>query len=125
MNELHFAFRVRQHLNQSLQQIDDDKLTRLKKAREAAMAVQKKQAPVSVLATAGHYLHLHFDSRGVRFSLAALVLVLATALYVHWQADQQITELSEFDSTLLSDDMPVEALLDKDFEEWLKKSQER
>jgi hypothetical protein len=124
MNELHFAFRVRQHLNKGLQQIDDDKLARLKSAREAALAARKQPAPVPALASAGHYIRLNFDNRGIRLSLIALALALAAALYVHWQTDQLVAELSEFDSALLSDDMPVEALLDKDFDEWLKKSRE-
>ncbi len=125
MNELHFAFRVRQHLNQNLQQIDDDKLARLKAAREAALAVQKAPAAVPVLASAGHYLRFNFDSRGVRFSLAAPTVVLAAALYVHWQGDRLIAELTDIDSALLSDDLPVEAPLDNDFNEWLKNSRER
>lgn len=124
MNELHFAFRVRQLLNRSLQQVDDDKLARLKAAREAALAVQKKPAPVPALAAAGHFIRFNFDNRGIRFSLAALALILAGALYVHWQADQLINELSDVDSALLADDMPVDALIDKDFDEWLKKSRE-
>ncbi|MCK6406500.1 MAG: DUF3619 family protein [Rhodocyclaceae bacterium] len=125
MNELHFAFRVRQHLNQGLQQIDDDKLARLKTAREAALAARKKPSPVPVVATVGHFLRFNFDARGVRFSLIALTLVLCAALYVHWHTDQMIAELSEFDSVLLSEDVPVEALLDEDFVEWLRKPQER
>lgn len=124
MNELHFAFRVRQHLNQGLQQIDDDKLARLKAARESALASRKKPSSIPVLAAAGHFLRLNFDTRGVRFSLIALALVLCAALYVQWQTDQMIAELSEFDSALLSEDVPVEALLDEDFDEWLRKSRE-
>lgn len=124
MNELHFAFRARQHLNRSLQQIDGDKLERLRAAREAALTVQKQPAPMPALASAGHFLRLHFDSRGSRLSLAALMLVLAAAGFVHWHADQLIAEISDIDSALLSDDVPVEALLDKDFEEWLKKPQQ-
>ena len=51
--------------------------------------------------------------------------MLAAALYVHWQGDKLIAELSDIDSALLSDDVPMEALVDKDFNEWLKNSQER
>lgn len=125
MNELHFAFRVKQHLNQSLQEIDGDKLARLKAARETALAAQKKPAAMPLLAGAGYAFRFHFDSRGVRFSLAALLLVLATAVYVFWQGDLLIAEISDFDSALLTDDVPLEALLDEDFDKWLKNSQQR
>lgn len=121
MNDLHFAFRVKQHLNRSLVEIDDDTLARLRTAREAALAIQKKPAAVPLLATAGHALRSQFEGRGVRVSLAALALAIAAALFVHWQSDRILAELSDFDSNLLSDVVPVEALVDKGFEEWLQK----
>jgi hypothetical protein len=121
MNDLHFASRVKQHLNRSLVEIDNDTLARLRTAREAALAVQKKPAAAPLLATAGHALRFQLEGRGVRFSLAALALAFAAALFVHWQSDRTLAELSEFDSTLLSDIVPVEALVDKGFEEWLQK----
>lgn len=122
MNELHFAFRVRQHLNRGLQDIDDDRLARLKAARERALAAQKQPAGNPALATAGHFFRFHLDGIGVRHAVAALLLVLALAFYAHWQADQLVAELSDVDSALLSDDVPIEALLDKDFNTWLKNS---
>lgn len=121
MNDLHFTFRVKQRLNRGLHEIDEGTLVRLRTAREAALAAQKQPAAVPLLATAGHALRFQFEGRGVRLSLAALALVLAAALFAHWQSDRVLAELSEFDSTLLSDDVPVEALVDKGFEQWLQK----
>ena len=125
MNELHFASRVRQHLNQGLQDIDDDKLARLKAARAGALAVQKQPATNPVLAVAGHFFRFHFEGTRTRHILAALAVALAVALYAHWQADQLISDLSDVDSALLSEDLPVDALLDKDFSTWLKDSQQQ
>lgn len=121
MNDLHFTFRVKQHLNRGLHEIDEPTLDRLRNAREAAVAVQKQPATLPLLATAGHALRFQFEGRGLRLSLAAVALVLAAALFAHWQSDRILAELSEFDSTLLSDDLPVEALVDKGFEQWLQK----
>jgi hypothetical protein len=121
MNDIHFTFRVKQHLNRGLHEIDEDTLERLRSAREAALAIQKQSAALPLLATAGHALRFHFEGRGLRLSLAAVALVLAAALFANWQSDRILAELSEFDSTLLSDDVPLEALVDKGFEQWLQK----
>jgi hypothetical protein len=123
MNELHFAFRVRQQLNRGLQDLDDDKLERLKAAREKALAVQKQPVANPVVAAAGHFFRFHFEGIRTRHMLAALAVVFALAFYAHWQAEQLVDDLSNVDSALLSEDLPVEALIDKDFDKWLKNSQ--
>ncbi|MBI2306012.1 MAG: DUF3619 family protein [Rhodocyclales bacterium] len=125
MNELHFAYRLRQNLNRGLQEIDNDKLDRLRQARERALSAQKRPATHPVLAGAGHFFRFHAEGIRPRHLIAALLLALATGLFVQWHIDEQIAELSDLDSALLSDDMPVEALLDKDFDSWLKSSPER
>jgi hypothetical protein len=122
MNELHFAFRIRQQLNSGLQKLDDDQLERLKAAREKALAVQKQPAANPVFAAAGHFFRFHFDGMRTRHILSALAVAVALAFYAHWQAEQLIDDLSNVDSALLSEDLPVEALLDKDFDKWLKSS---
>lgn len=124
MNELHFAFRIKQHLNKGLQDIDDDNLGRLKAARELALAVQKQPSASPVMAVAGHFFRFHFEDLRTRHILTALIAALAIAFYAHWHAGQVIDELSSVDSALLSEDLPVEALLDKDFDKWLKSSRE-
>lgn len=125
MNELHFAYRLRQHLNRGLQEIDGEQADRLRQARERALAVQKQSSTHPVLAGAGYFFRFHMEGVRLRHLIAALLLALATGLVVQWHIDEQIAEMSELDSALLSDDMPVEALLDKDFDSWLKSSPER
>ena len=125
MNELHFAYRLRQHLNRGVQEIDGDKLARLRQARELALAVQKQPSAHPVLAGAGHFFRFHTEGFRPRHLIAALLLALASALVLQWHIDAQIAELSDLDSALLADDLPVEALIDKDFDSWLKSSQER
>lgn len=122
MNELHFAYQIRQHLNRGLQQIDDNQLARLAKARETALAAQRKPARVPALAAAGHFLRFHTEQIAGRRLFLALTAALAMALYAHWHAEGLISELSDVDSALLADEMPVEALIDEDFESWLHDS---
>ncbi|MCP5269277.1 MAG: DUF3619 family protein [Zoogloeaceae bacterium] len=123
MNELHFAFRIRQYLNRGLQQIDTSQLDRLAAARAEALSAQKKPATIPALAAAGYFLDRHLSTPGLRPSLAVLALLIAVALFIHWHSSELIDEMSAIDSALLADDVPVEALLDKDFQAWLKNSQ--
>lgn len=122
MNELHFANRVRQHLNRNTQDISPDVLGRLATAREQALIRQKAPATNPVLAGIGHFVHLHTDHLHVRHLLAAVALVAATAFYFHWQAEQVIADMEETDSALLTEEAPVEAFVDKGFAAWLKNS---
>jgi Protein of unknown function (DUF3619). len=43
-----------------------------------------------------------------------------TGIY-SWQQSQRIAELEEIDSQLLTDDLPIDAYLDRGFQNWLKK----
>lgn len=122
MNELHFAYRLRQHLNRGLHRIDDDKLARLRNAREAALARQKQPAAIPLLAGTAHFFRLHFENLRARHLLAGLVLLAGVAFYAHWEAEQVITEMTDVDTALLADDVPVEALTSKEFYSWLKNS---
>ena len=38
-----------------------------------------------------------------------------------WQQTQRVAEVEEIDALLLTDDLPLDAFLDKGFEAWLKK----
>lgn len=122
MNELHFGYQVRQHLNRGLETIDEDKLKQLASARQRALSAQKHAAGAPVLAGAGFFFRFHTENLRPRHLLLVLVLILMTGLYASWQAETIVAELSDVDSALLADDVPVEALLDKGFESWLKDS---
>ena len=49
------------------------------------------------------------------------MLVAAAAGVYTWQQNQRIAELEEIDSQLLTDDLPIDAYLDRGFQNWLKK----
>jgi hypothetical protein len=52
--------------------------------------------------------------------LGILVIVLAGFGYQQWQAYQQITDLADTDAAILSSDLPIDAYLDRGFQNWLK-----
>ncbi|MBI4741584.1 MAG: DUF3619 family protein [Betaproteobacteria bacterium] len=122
MNELHFAHRVRQHLNRGLHDLSPATAGRLEAARELALEHKRIAVHQSALAIAGSYVHRHFDHLHLKQVLAALALVTGIAFYTYWHADQSIAELEAIDSALLADDLPIGALTDKGFDAWLKSS---
>jgi len=122
MNELHFAFKVRQHLNRELHELAPSTHARLHAARVRALARQKVAAHQSLLATAGSFVQEHSEGLRLRQILVALAVVVGVASYAYWQADRSIAELEVIDSALLADDLPIAAFTDRGFDAWLKSS---
>lgn len=120
MNEFHFGYKVRQHLNRGLHDLPPATLNRLEAARHRALAHQKIAIHQSVLAAAGNFIQHQFDNLHLKQILMALAVLIGVASYTFWHADQQITELEAIDSALLADDLPIGALTDKGFDAWLK-----
>ncbi len=120
MNEQERGRRIARALNQGTASLDDAVLARLKVARETAL--EAHHAPEAELVLAGHHglrIRLGFWHRHpVLLPLSLLAgLLLAFALY--WQSTQ-LGDPDEFDADILADDLPIQAYLDKDFDEWLQ-----
>ena len=122
MNEQHFAYKVRQHLNRGLHDLRPGTIDRLAAARQNALNHQKQTVSQSVLATAGGFAHHYFDNLHFKQAFAALLLLLGVVFSTYWIADQRIAELSDIDSALLSDDLPIGAFTYKGFDTWLNRS---
>lgn len=123
MNEERFGFRIRQNLNRGLPDISPAAARRLEAARHLALARQKQTAP-QMAAAGQHGIKLDIGHLGhlphVRQGLAILALLIGMAIAFYWQSDEYVSELGDVDSALLSDDLPPEAFMDKDFFKWLK-----
>ena len=99
---------------------------RLAQMREQALAHQKQWQ--SALQLAGQGTHraigsLFGDSFGSatdwrRWAASFGVLAL-TAVFMFWQAQDQVEQLASEDSALLSEALPPNALLDKGFQSWV------
>jgi len=120
MNEEHFAYKVRQHLNRGLQELSPETLERLAAARQEALSCQKQTASQSVLATAGSFVQYHYDNLRIKQVLTALALFLCVIFSTYWMAERDVDELGAIDSALLADDLPIGAFTDKGFDAWLK-----
>jgi hypothetical protein len=120
MNEQHFGNRIRHLLNQGLELAPRER-DRLRAAREQALARQRAE-PVPALRWADNVLGSFDGWRGLstRVLLPIAVLVLAVSGIYTWQEKRRVAELVEIDSELLTDDLPIDAYLDRGFQNWLK-----
>jgi hypothetical protein len=119
--EMQFGNRVRHILNQGLD-LEPEIAERLAAARERALARQRPE-PAPALAWADNVVGRVGGWGGLALRVLlplAMLLGGAAAIYT-WQQNQRAAELEEIDTQLLSDDLPIDAYLDRGFQNWLKK----
>ena len=126
MNELHFASRIRQILNQGTGTLNATVMQKLQAAREAALARQRPE-PVPAIRPAVRWADnvlgnsWSWGGLSARVILPAVALIVAAVGIYRWQENQRLAEVVEIDSQLLTDDLPIDAYLDRGFQNWLKK----
>jgi hypothetical protein len=129
MNEIKFANKIRQALNEGarLQGERGARIAgRLRAARERALERRRiAQEPVfaSMRGTESGVIGGFGGTGGfsLRLALAAALLVAGLVAIYSGQLDQRAAEVEELDAKLLTDDLPMDAYLDRGFETWLKK----
>lgn len=111
---------IRRNLDEGLLALPPETMERLDAARQAALA---RQRPVEAqFAMAGNLelaLGLWAFRPRVFGALSLAILVLAVLAFAHGQ--RHIHQIEELDSGILTDALPLEAYLDKDFERWLRR----
>jgi hypothetical protein len=115
-----FGFKVRQVLNGG--SLDPRVQRRLQSARELALSRQRPERSPA-LAFADNVLGRFGGwTTGLLYTVLSLALLAGSAAGIYsWQQTQRIAELEEIDSQLLTDDLPIDAYLDRGFQNWLKK----
>jgi hypothetical protein len=123
MNEQQITYRIKQLLNRGLD-LDAGKLARLKTAREAALARQRIESSVPVLAWADNLIGKSGGPSALipRVLLPMAVLILGLIAVNQWRDSQLAAEIEEIDAAVLTSDLPIDAYLDKGFDVWLKRS---
>ena len=121
MNEPQFGNKIRQLLNEGLR-LEKHTTERLRAAREQALARQRP-APAPALAWADNVLGDFGGWSGVSMRLLAPLAALAIGLAAiySWQQNQRAAEVEEIDALLLTGELPIDAYLDRGFQNWLKK----
>ena len=133
MNESQVARTIKDALDAGLA-LAPEASARLRVARERALERHRIPAREASLAGAGRAGALF---RGpslfvTRILLPAAFLVAAAIGLQQWQEAQraarqfaqQVAEIEEIDSGLLTGDLPIKAYLDEDFQAWLKRTSE-
>lgn len=126
-----FARKLIRHLDRGAAQMKPGMAYRLQQARARALAGSTAR-PVGAgeLALAG----IGGPGNGRRHSgwgaavrwLALTVLLGGIGFgWQQWHAVQQVREFAEIDTQLLASDLPIDAYLDRGFQNWLKTSFER
>ena len=120
MNEEQFARKLRQVLERD-RPLSEPVASRLRAARLQALARQRPE-PEGVLAWADNVLGRldGWGSLSVRVLLPLLVLVAGVLAIYAWESQQRIAETAELDAQLLADDLPIDAYLDRGFQNWLR-----
>jgi hypothetical protein len=102
--------KITQLLNLSARQLDQQTLSRLNQARQAALGRQRVHVPVFGLST-GRWSHGLFPHTVQPWLAAVLlaVIVFSGAGYWHNVQEQQINDL---DVAILTDELPLEVFVD-------------
>lgn len=123
--EHELAGEIIRHLDSGVDQLGPDTRERLLAARRNALSHYREQPEmVTGLAWAGQavarFAEQHHTNMRQLAALSALVIALVGIAY--WQSNGSTNELAEIDAGLLTDDLPLNAYLDKGFDSWLKRS---
>ena len=122
--EKDFARSIVQSLNLGLSLIDDDKLARIRKSRQRAMAAYREPVTIlGVVTVSGQTLDMTSWIRKPLFWLPILAISVAIAGYSLSVPDEKFDETGgELDAQLLTGELPINAFLDKDFGSWVQES---
>jgi hypothetical protein len=116
------------YLNEGCRNLDQPMAERLLAARKAALSrYQGEAAPALRWAMASQAIGRLAGPRwpgSVPMLIAAAALVAALIGVAYWQnyGNGQGNELAEVDVGLLTDELPINAYLDRGFDSWLKRS---
>ena len=100
----------------------------LERAEALARLADPKRAaqPSAAVATAGNGNGTATGGRGQgargRLWLGIALIVAAGFGYQQWQAYQQLNDIEETDAAILSSELPIDAYLDRGFQNWLKRA---
>lgn len=115
------AQKIARALDRGTRDMGGDTLAQLAAAREQALS-GFRTAPGWKLAWAGSWTSRSNDRPALRYALPVALLIISMIGIVYWHSGNgQSNELADLDVRLLTDDLPIDAYLDKGFDSWLKR----
>jgi hypothetical protein len=125
--ESEFGRKIARYLDQGVADLRPGTVYRLQQARGAALAAASSaRATEPELAMAGGPGG-RTSLRGAPVRMLGLALLIAAAGfgYQQWHSMAQVREFEELDLHLLASDLPIDAYLDRGFQNWLRNRPER
>lgn len=120
-----FAAKIVQRLDYGVESLDAGTRERLAAARKVALShYRERPEPVFGFAWAMNAIsHRGGTQRthGARYLVAVAALALGLIGFAYWQTLQP-NDFSDIDVRLLTDDLPIDAYLDRGFDSWLKRA---
>jgi hypothetical protein len=116
--EQDLARKLVRYLDDGLDSLEPRVRERLGAARRNALA-HYRERPVSGPVWVGNAMAWIAQHR---LLIAGAALVLATGAVVYWQGTRPANGQTDIDFYLLTDELPINAYLDKGFDSWLKRS---
>ena len=124
MNQTETAKKITAYLDQGTAQLKAGTAYKLQVARQAALAAMRLPQHSSELALADGRSGSLSGGRPLlgdaRLWIGILLIVGGFLFFQNWQAAQQTRDIEETDAALLTSDLPIEAYLDRGFQNWLK-----
>lgn len=129
-NELRFALKVRQALNEATASIPAERLEQLDAARKTALRAQKFGKPSLQWITRPAFAGLGASAASspgnpLRTAFAfVLIILVGTCIAGIFSIEQErrINELADIDAALLSDEIPLSAYADHGFNAFIKQN---
>jgi hypothetical protein len=127
-DDMDFAKKIATYLDSAAAELKPGTAYRLQVARREALARLADPARIAGMELAGAAGNggrtgTLGGGRGLwtsgRLWVGIMLIVAAVAGYHQWHAYQQLDELEETDAALLSSDLPIDAYLDRGFQNWL------
>ena len=126
MNQLETAKKITAYLDKGTAELKAGTAYKLQLARQAALAAAGEPQRSSELALAGG----RSGSLGgrpllgdARLWVSILLIAGGVLFFQNWRIAQQTRDIEETDTALLASELPIEAYLDRGFQNWLKEPQ--
>lgn len=97
-------------LTRAAEQLDDDTVAALRRARSLALQRQMATKPALSLTT-GHHMHWPLPHAVPQWAAAVLLVAAIAGGISYWQHSRE--EMSHLDIAILTDDMPLEVFVDR------------
>ncbi len=124
MNEADLPKKIITYLNRGTSELRAGTAYKLQLARQHALSRLSDPRRASALVLAGAGAGTWGGGRrflaDARIWIGVLLIVGGGLYYQHWQSVQQLREIEETDAAILTSELPIEAYLDRGFQNWLR-----